>query len=272
MNIGFIGTGNMGRILIEAVISSQAIVPENIIATNRTIKKATAIQSAYPIQVVDTAEDVVKQATLIFICVKPHDFHSLLTNLQPLITKNHCFVSITSPLSLSQLERLLPCSVARVIPSITNRALSGTTLITFGENCTEHNKQLLHTLLEKISVPIVIDEKITRIAADITSCGPAFFSYLLRRFIEAAVSKGDISESVATVLATNMIIGLGNLLEKDFYTLPSLQEKVCVKGGITGEGITVLENGLGTTFEDLFEQTQKKFAEDIMLITKQFED
>ena len=68
-----------------------------------------------------------------------------------------------------------------------------------------------------------------------------------------------------------MLIGLGDLLSKGIYTLPTLQEKVCVKGGITGEGIKVLEaSKIDETFADVFRATHEKFAEDIEEIEKQF--
>ena len=67
-----------------------------------------------------------------------------------------------------------------------------------------------------------------------------------------------------------MLIGLGELLKKGYYTLPTLQEKVCVKGGITGEGIGVLEDGIGDIFEKLFQATHSKFNEDLEIVAKQF--
>ena len=64
-------------------------------------------------------------------------------------------------------------------------------------------------------------------------------------------------------LASEMLIGLGELLRKGYYTLPTLQEKVCVKGGITGEGIKVLENEIGDMFEQVFQATHLKFEDDL---------
>lgn len=46
MKIGFIGTGNMGTILIESFIESKAADPSNITITNRTIEKALHIKTA----------------------------------------------------------------------------------------------------------------------------------------------------------------------------------------------------------------------------------
>jgi competence protein ComER len=271
VNIGFIGTGNMGRILIEAFVESKAVNPNQLVITNRTIKKAIDIQKLYPeITVVSNGEEVVKRAELIFVCIKPLDIHPLLEHLSSHLTTQHCIVSITSPITVEQLESLVPCQVARVIPSINNRALSGSSLLTFGNSCSQHFKNYIERIFAQISNLFYIDEKITRIASDISSCGPAFFSYLLQRFIDAAVRKTNITKEQATILTSEMIIGLGELLKKELYTLPSLQEKVCVKGGITGEGIKVLESELGDLFEHIFEKTHEKFYEDIEQIERQF--
>ncbi|MBA2873551.1 late competence protein ComER [Thermaerobacillus caldiproteolyticus] len=271
MKIGMIGTGNMGRILIEAFLESKAVAEEDLLITNRTIEKALEIQRKFQkIQVTPNTEELVQQATIVFLCVKPLDIHPLLERLSSYWTEKHCIVSITSPITVQQLESVVPCHVARVIPSITNRALSGSSMITFGNRCAAHYRAYIERLFQRISTPSYIDDKITRIASDIASCGPAFFSYLLQRFIEAAVQKTAITREQATMLASDMIIGLGELLKKNVYTLSTLQEKVCVKGGITGEGIAVLEAELGELFEHVFEKTHAKFHEEVAKIQQQF--
>ncbi|WP_110111407.1 late competence protein ComER [Bacillus sp. CGMCC 1.16541] len=271
MNIGFIGTGNMGKILIDAFLESEAIHPSTVAVTNRTLSKALAIQADHPLITVErTAEEVVNKSKVIFLCVKPLDIHPLLIKLKPKLTPNHCIVSITSPISVEQMEEVVNCQVARIIPSITNRALAGVSLTTFGESCNRYYRSYLQHLFSKISRPISIDNDITRVSSDIVSCGPAFFSFLLQRFIDAAVQETNISEDVATKLTSEMVIGMGKLLESEIFTLPTLQEKVCVKGGVTGEGIKVLEKELGDMFVHIFQQTHLKFDEDIEKVTHQF--
>src|SRR5690606_21163208 len=111
----------------------------------------------------------------------------------------------TSPISVDQLEAIVNCQVARIIPSITNRALSGVSLFTFGGSISNRYKDYLTFLFEQISTPVHINNDITRVASDIVSCGPAFFTYLLRRFVYAAVSKTKITEEQAIILASEMI-------------------------------------------------------------------
>jgi competence protein ComER len=271
MNIGIIGTGNMGRILVEALIDGKAIAPSSMMITNRTKSKAYLLKDKYrEIRVGANPGEVAAESDLVFVCVKPLDVFKILDEIKPNLSPDKCVISITSPISTSQIEKIVSCSVVRVIPSITNRALAGVSLITYGENCSDLWKTNLEGLITKFAEPVLIDEKITRAASDIVSCGPAFFSYLLRSFIQAAVKETEIDEKAATVMASEMIVGLGELLKQGHYTLTSLQEKVCVKGGITGEGIKILENELGEVFEHIFQATQAKFKEDLDKVESQF--
>ncbi|WP_066385664.1 late competence protein ComER [Neobacillus mesonae] len=271
MNTGIIGTGNMGRILVEALLDGKAISPSSMMITNRTLEKAMVLKDKYKeLKVGANAIEVAAESDLIFICVKPLDVFKIIDEINPYLNEEKCLISITSPISTNQIESKVTCSVARVIPSITNRALTGISLITYGQNCQMPWKLKIEQMMANISTPLLIDEKITRVASDIVSCGPAFFSYLLQRFITAAVQKTDIDTKTATALASEMTVGLGELLKQGHYTLPSLQEKVCVKGGITGEGIKILEDELGDVFEHLFQATHEKFKEDLEKVEMQF--
>src|SRR5690242_2606330 len=118
MKIGFIGTGNMGRILVEALIDAKAISPSSVIITNRTKSKAMLLKDKYKeIKVVDNAVEVAAGSNLLFICVKPLDVYQILEKIKPHLAAEKCIISITSPISTSQIEKKVSCSTVRVIPS-----------------------------------------------------------------------------------------------------------------------------------------------------------
>lgn len=271
MKVGIIGTGNMGVILIDAFILSNSVLTENMNIYNRTRTKALSIKDQHPeITICNSEAELVQQSDLVFVCVKPGEMHDVLTKIAKYLSSEKCVISITSPISVTQLESMLPCHTARLIPSITNKVLSGVSLITFGENCSKKWRDTIRQLASNISEAIEIENDITRISSDIVSCGPAFFSYLAQQFINGAVSETGIDIKTATILTEKMLVGLGDLLQSAQYSLPTLQEKVCVKGGITGEGIAVFEQELGDVFNHVFQATHQKFGEEIIKLEKQF--
>ncbi|WP_338750254.1 late competence protein ComER [Bacillus sp. FJAT-52991] len=271
MKTGVIGTGNMGEILIHALIDSNAIAATDLFIINRTVEKTKRIQIKHPqVTICDSIADLVQICDRVFICVKPHDIFPMLNEVKHLFRPSQCAISITSPVSTAQLESILPCSCIRMIPSITNKVLSGAVLYTFGEKCQTNWKVKMKETMRCISSDAVeIEESITRAASDLVSCGPAFLSFLTRKFIEGAETTG-MNAKTAETLAECMLIGLGELFKQKEYTLAELEEKVCVKGGVTGKGIEVLEAEVGEMFTKLFQATHKKFADDKQETTAQF--
>ncbi|WP_018661384.1 late competence protein ComER [Heyndrickxia acidiproducens] len=270
MKLGVIGTGNMGSILIEALMNAKAITPSQLTITNRSPEKAVLLKKQYPDIQVAPIKETIESQDLILLCVKPLDMYPILKHYAASFKPSQCLVSITSPVTTEQLASVVPCSCVRAIPSITNRALSGAMLITYGKQCTAYWRNEITALFSRISRPIEIDQASIRTASDIVSCGPAFFSFLTQKMIEGATHVTDIDEDTAVALAAEMIIGMGELLKNNFYTLPALQEKVTVKGGITGEGLKVLERKAEGMFEELFQATHEKFKEDLGAVSRQF--
>ncbi|MDQ0339596.1 competence protein ComER [Caldalkalibacillus uzonensis] len=271
MRVGFVGTGSMGSILIEALIESKALQPSQIHASNRTFDKVKTLAKKYTgLHAYPSNARVVQKADIVFLCVKPLEFQKVIDQIKHEVHEEHLIVSITSPVEIKDLERKLKAKVAKVIPSITNSVGQGASLIMAGERLTERDKDVLFHLMKSISHPLWLDEKYTRISSDIASCGPAFISFLLQRMIDAAVEETGIPRDKAVTLFTHMMIGFGELLNQNKFTLESLQERVCVPGGVTGVGIGVLDQEVNDMFHKLFKATQLKYNEDVELVQEMF--
>jgi len=271
MNVGFIGTGSMGSILIESLIRSEALLPEQVIASNRTVEKVNRLAEKYPgLRVGRSNIEVVLEAELVFLCIKPGEFKKVIDEIKQVTLPSQVIVSITSPVLIEHLEGQLNCKIAKVIPSITNYVLGGASLCIHGNRMENSDKLALEQLLACISEPIRINEKHTRVTSDISSCGPAFFSFLLQRFIEAAVQETGIPYDQATRLASHMLLGTGKLLTEGGFTPDVLQQRVSVPGGITAEGLKLMDNELGDTFNRLIRTTHAKFDEDLEKVTANF--
>ncbi|TGA99635.1 late competence protein ComER [Sporolactobacillus shoreae] len=263
MRIGVIGTGNIGSLIVSALIRSKSAKAKTIYVTNRTPKKAHDLAAHYPgLKVCGSSREVIRRSDTIFLCVRPQEYFGLLQPLRGVWYPEQLAVSVTSPIRIAQLEKLIPCHTARVVPSIVNQSLSGSTLVTFGSSLTDHGKYKLWNLLGNFSQPLEVSEKDIRVASDISSCGPAFLSFVLEKMIDGAVAATSISKKEATELATQMTIGYGKLLEEKKFTLQELRDKVTVKGGVTGAGLAVLNQEYSGVFEHLFEATKEKFLED----------
>lgn len=264
MNVGFIGTGSMGGVLIHALIKSNALKPEQILITNRTIEKAELLVDMYPgVQLSQSAHEVAVHCDILFLCVKPLEYRTLLDLIAPCIRPDQIIVSITSPVLIRHLEAKLPCKIAKIIPSITNFERSGATLCMYGSLMSDKDKELLESLLYHISAPVRIDERHARVTSDISSIGPAFMAFFVEQLVHAAVEVTGISRKEANRLAGEMLLGTGLLLTSGGFSPETLQQRVSVPGGITAKALQLLQRRTDGVFLDVIKATHDKYNEDL---------
>lgn len=261
----------MGSLLIEAFIVAEAAEPNQIYVSNRTFAKVEKLALKFPgLQAEVTNVAVAQHSDIIFLCIKPHEFAQVVAEIKSYLTKDKLVVSITSPVLLRQLEQELDCQIAKVIPSITNKMWSGATLCIYGKQITKAHQTELEKLLAYISEPIRIEESFTRIVSDISSCGPAFFAFLLQQFIEAAVEETGIARDEAMMIAGNMLLGTGLLLTEGGMTTEDVQQRVAVPGGITAQALAMLQRDTVGIFNNLIRTTHNKYYEDLEKVQATF--
>jgi competence protein ComER len=231
MKIGFIGAGSMGSLLMDAFVRTEAIRPENLMVSSRTTSKAAAIAQRHPgIRIGDTNIETANGAAVLFLCIKPMDYRSVLDEIGSTLMPDQIVVSITSSVKISQLEAGMSCKVAKIIPSVVNAAASGASLFMWGSRLSNDDRLTLWNLFSRISRPVEIAEEEVRVASDLSSCGPAFFAYLLDQFIEAAVLETGMDRSIATSLASEMMYGTAKLLADQGLSLEAVDLRRFRKG------------------------------------------
>ncbi|GIO35985.1 pyrroline-5-carboxylate reductase [Paenibacillus antibioticophila] len=271
MKVAFIGTGSMGSLLIEAFLRSGALHPHFIYASNRSREKADGLAKRYPgLRAVSSNVEAAAGSQIIFLCVRPLDYPLILAEIADVLDENQIVVSITSPVQIEMLEGRIPCKIAKIIPSITHSALSGASLCIYGQRILPEDRLLLEQLMSSISEPVVIDESETRIASDISSCGPAFIAFILQEWAEAAARHTGLEYHHAIRLGAEMLHGTGKLLTGGGFSPEELQRRVAVPGGVTAEGIAVLSARLQHVFSALIETTHRKFEEDLSKLDQSF--
>ncbi|MCQ6558377.1 late competence protein ComER [Paenibacillus mendelii] len=268
MNVGFIGIGSMGSLLIDAFIGSGALDPTQITASNRTYAKAEAMALRYPgLRAVRENSEAAAGSDIVFLCIKPHEYKTIIHELRNVIQPHQIIVSITSPVMLAQLEDWLPCKIAKVIPSITNYVCCGATLCMYGQRMAQRDRERLNSLLAHISEPLHIDERHTRIVSDLSSCGPAFMAFVLQKFIDAAVEETGIEREEAQAIASTMLAGTGHLLTEGGMTPEQLQARVSVPGGITAQALDLLNREMNGVFNAVIRTTHAKYRDDLAKVS-----
>lgn len=257
MNVGFIGMGNMGQMLVTALASTNIFEPGELIASTRDPEKLRRLAGALPkLRVAYSNRELAQHSQVIFLCLKPGDTKAVLTDIAPYLTPERLLVLITNSIDIPTLEACVQSRVAKVIPSIVQSIHQGISLVMCGDRCTAHDKAFLLRLMGAISDPVYIEESQARVASDLTSCGPAFISYIFRAMVHAARQyQPDLPVETLNHLVRNTASATCELMAQTGLTFDDIITRVSTPGGITADGIKVLDEQLAGVWEQVVETT-----------------
>jgi len=262
---GFIGTGHMGCMLVKKFVETGAIGAEEILASNRTPEKRERLAEATGIRPAGNRL-VAKLSDVIFICVRPLEVRDVLSSVAYLLTSQKLVVSIASDFSLENMRTLCPARLARAFPSMASLKLQGATLLAFGDNTTAEDRRLITGLFHAIGQAVVVEERDFGTLADLTSSAPGYFAALMREFVLAA-KRRDIPSDLAERLVKQTLLGTALLLVEESFA--GLIESVATKGGITEEGVKVIQREAPGMFDQLFQATEVRHKQVINKIDGQ---
>lgn len=260
MNVGFIGMGNMGQMLVSALVRSGALKPGEVVISNRNPAKLDLVAARHPgIAKAHTNADLARRCGVIFLCIKPGETRAVLDEIGPYITANHLVITITNALDIAQLEQCVPARIAKVIPSLVQTVSAGGSLVAFGQRCTPDDHALVMRLMAAISQPFVIAEAQARVASNLTSCGPAFLSYTFRALAEASRRyQPDLAPDQIDQMIRVTVKATCELMDQGGYSFDDIIQKISVPGGVTADGIAVMDELFAGLWEQVVETTIRK--------------
>jgi pyrroline-5-carboxylate reductase len=257
---GFIGTGSMGSMLVRKFTGNRLIVPADIAASSKTGISARALADMTGITAAPSNTAVAAGAGVLFICVKPAIVRSVLEEIRPVLGKEILIVSIAGGVTLADLKEWAGPDhrYVRVIPSVAAEQESGISLVAWGRGTMPEDKALILSLFNAIGIAVETDEGNFDLYADLTSCAPAFIAVMMREFAKSSVRTGAIEPVLAEYLVRKTLAGTTRILDDDGTGFDTVIARVATKGGITEEGVKVLEARLPAVFDEVLRATKEK--------------
>jgi len=249
----------MGSSLAAGLLGGGAISPESAMVANRSLGKAVSFAKRYPgVTVAESNLQVAENGGTIFVAVRTDQLLDVLKEISSAGKSIHVVV-VNGALPLSRLEGVCKAPVSKLIPSVTMERGRGVSLISHGPSVSEPLSRSLEKALGRASRVIMVPEDRMDAATDLTSCGPALIAEMMHQFAEAGVRHGiDRKDAWEMVLET---MQGATLALASGESVASLKEKVATKGGITEQGLLVLEAELPSVFDKVMEMTLAKHAE-----------
>lgn len=243
MKYGFVGVGNMGGALAEAVC--KAAGAGNVYVANRSVEKAEALSKKTGCHVSDN-KSIAENAEFVFLGIKPQMLDTVLdASLKERLCARKESVVIVSMLAAVSIESLreklgFAGKIIRIMPNTPVAVGEGVISFSVSENVSADEKNEFLKIMEKAGLLMEMPESKIDAATCVAGCGPAFAQMFIEGLADGGVALG-LSRAEATKMAAQMILGSAKLTLESGKTPGELREAVCSPAGSTIYGVRALE-------------------------------
>jgi len=249
----------MGSMLVNGFLASGTVTPDQIGISNRTMTKIESLRLQWAdITITSDNRKVARESDLLFVCVKPLDFSTVLYEIKSNLTELTHLVSIAACVTINDIERQFSGPITKIIPSLTSEVNEGISLVCHNSKVSENQKKILENLLGSVSKVVQVKETDFEAAADLTSCAPGMIAAIFDNFVHAGIRHSDIPPEVAHQMVVSTLFGTAKLLTERGIDFSEMIRRVATKGGITEEGVKVLNRHLPEVFDEVFSKTLSK--------------
>jgi pyrroline-5-carboxylate reductase len=258
--IGFIGYGAMGSMIIRKILSSGVLEESEIILTTRTLHKLKNLAESYPgVEIAPDNITVASKSRKLFIFVNTGRVKELLEEIKGHLSLNTHIIYIAAGLTMENVEKIFPGKISKVIPSLTSEVNEGISLVAHNLQVEEEDAEVVEEIFKAMSKVKLIKEDQFGLGANLTSSAPAFISLIMMKFTESSLKEGGFTRKEAEEMVIETLYGTAKILHNTDLTLQDVIKQVATRGGITEEGLKVMDGELPSIFDELFENTMEKY-------------
>jgi pyrroline-5-carboxylate reductase len=258
----FVGAGNMAEAIVSGMVAGSFCVPEKIIMTDVRPERLADLENEYGVST-STDNDVVKNAEIIVLAVKPQVMTDVLKGIAPVLRKETLIISIAAGIPTAKIEAALGGKrrVVRVMPNTPALVGQGASAIAAGVNADEADLEVTEAILGCVGLTVRVEEKEIDAVTALSGSGPAYVFYLLEGMLAAAEKMG-LDKETARKLALKTVAGAARLMEDSGEAADVLRAKVTSKGGTTEAAIRSLdESGVKEAVVKALLAAQKRSVE-----------
>ncbi len=242
--VAVLGAGKMGSILLQALLKEGLISAETTTATVAHAERARTVANKLNIKVGTDNAAAVRNAEIIFICVKPQVVVDVAKQIRSHVTSKQLIVSVAASVPTHLIEGGLKANVPviRAMPNTPCVVEAGMTALCKGKYAGQKHVELACSLFNVFGRTVVVDEKHMDAVTGLSASGPAYIYIILESLAEAGVKVG-LPRDIATLLAAQTALGAAKVVLETGDHPALLKDAVTTPAGCTIDGILELEEG-----------------------------
>lgn len=240
--IGFIGAGNMAQAMIKGMIDSQHYQKEEIIVYNhRYVPTLEKVVSIYGVTPELSLEALFNQVDFIILAVKPVILRQLFPTIRALISADKIICSVAAGVTLEEMQiGLGECKLVRVMPNTPAMVGAGMSSVSFTNNVTEAQKDLVLAAMRSFGRAEVVPEALIDAVVGVSGSAPAYVYVFIEALADGAVAEG-MPRDQAYAFAAQTVLGAAKMVLETNEHPGVLKDQVCSPGGTTIAAVQSLE-------------------------------
>jgi pyrroline-5-carboxylate reductase len=199
--------------------------------------------------------ELAQKCRKIFLFVGTGDLKGVIGEINKFFMEDVHIIYISAGLSLKDVANIFPGKISKVIPTITSKVGEGVSLVCHSHDVNFKDVEFVDKIFGAIGDVKVIKEEDLEAATNLTSCSPAFMALILLKFAEAGSKISGFSMQETEEMVIKTFYGTSKLLYEENMGINDIISRVATPGGITEEGLKVLERDLSSVFDELFKTT-----------------
>ncbi len=259
--VGVIGCGNMGSVLIDAVVSM--VGAENVFCFDVDKNKLEFLAKNFKIKPEVSNENVVKNSDIVILAIKPQQFNEVLYKIKEFVTKQKVIVSIAAGVKVRSIEKVLSkkIQIIRCMPNLPMKVSKGVIAICKNKSCSSSNYEFVKKIFFKKGIVLEVKEDLIDLVTALSGSGPAYI-FLISDIMQNVAIKLGFSKKLVAKLVNHTILGAAEMLVRETKTAKELMEAVTSKGGTTEQALKVFfENNLYEIFYKAIEKAYLRAKE-----------
>ncbi|MEN8137345.1 MAG: pyrroline-5-carboxylate reductase [Bacteroidota bacterium] len=253
-NLAIIGGGNLGKSILNGLISSDIPLFENIFITRRNADRIKDLGSE---TVTVTSDNIlaVKNSDVVILAIKPFKIEAVLEEIKGELNSDKVVISVVTGTEISTIKKYTTAKIYRAMPNTAVAIKESITMIA-GEHDEESNKKVKE-IFDQVGKTIEIDEEMMGAATVFGASGIAFALRYLRAATQGGIEIG-FSSRVSQYIAAQTVKGACELILQNGTHPEEEIDKVTTPRGVTISGLNEMEHqgfssalvkGLLTSFE-----------------------
>ena len=239
---GFIGCGNMGGAVIKGMLQSGFATKEQMIASTSSPGHIPMRQEILGIEVISDNTEILRQADVIVLAIKPYQFESVLRPICHLANPKQLIISLAAGVSLAYMEKeFFPNGkILRAMPNTPAQVLEAMTSLSANANVSPEELQLAKSVFESCGKCEVVAESLIETVIGVSGSSPAYIYMVIEAMADAAVSDG-MPRAQAYTFAAQAGLGAAKMVLETGEHPGKLKDNVCSPGGTTLAAVAKLE-------------------------------